>query len=67
MAQWEYQTLDLNAVPRGGRSVDLLNGAGGDGWELVMVANTGIAYLKRQIPQAPRPRRVGTSPQSGDK
>jgi len=67
MAQWEYQTLDLNAVPRGGRSLDLLNGAGGDGWELVTVANTGIAYLKRQIPQAARSRRASTGPQSGNK
>jgi hypothetical protein len=67
MAQWEYQKLDLNAAPRGGRSEDLLNRAGGDGWELVVVASTGIAYLKRQIPQAPKPRRVATSPQSADK
>ena len=57
MAQWEYRTLDLNAVPRRGSSEDLLNAAGSDGWELVTVASTGIAYLKRQIPEIARPRR----------
>ena len=57
MAQWEYLTLDLNAAPRRGSSLDLLNGAGGDGWELVTVAGTGVAYLKRQIPEVARSRR----------
>lgn len=61
MAQWEYRTMDLNAVPRRGSSEDLLNTAGGDGWVLVTVASTGIAYLKRQIPEVARPRRR-TSP-----
>jgi hypothetical protein len=57
MAQWEYRAVDLNAAPRRGSSEDLLDSAGADGWELVTVANTGIAYLKRQIPEAARPRR----------
>ena len=57
MAQWEYRALDLNAVPRRGSSEDLLNTAGSGGWELVTVASTGIAYLKRQIPEIARPRR----------
>src|SRR5262245_32016706 len=46
MAQWQYRTIDLNAAPRRGSSEDLLDAAGADGWELVTVANTGIAYLK---------------------
>jgi hypothetical protein len=57
MAQWEYRAVDLNAAPRRGSSVDLLDLAGADGWELVTVANTGIAYLKRPMPEAAKPRR----------
>jgi hypothetical protein len=67
MAQWEYRAVDLNAVPRRGSSVDLLDSAGGDGWELVTVANTGIAYLKRQMPEAARTRRrTPPGPPSGN-
>jgi hypothetical protein len=57
MAQWEYRALDLNAAPRRSDGVDLLNSAGGDGWKLVTVTNTGIAYLERPIMEAPRQRR----------
>jgi hypothetical protein len=67
MAQWEYRALDLNAAPRRSDGVDLLNSAGSDGWKLVTVTNTGIAYLERPIMEAPRPRRrVAAGAQGGE-
>lgn len=67
MPQWEYRALDLNAAPRRGSSEDLLNAAGSSGWELVTVANTGIAYLKRQIAEARPRRRTSPGTHSGPK
>jgi hypothetical protein len=49
--QWEYLRLDLNDTPRRGAEIDLLNRAGGEGWELVSVTSNGIAILKREIGQ----------------
>ena len=49
MAEWEYLKIDLNQ--RGPREdeLDLLNRAGADGWELVGITATNIAYLKRPV------------------
>jgi hypothetical protein len=59
MRKWEYLRLDLNDTSRRAEEVDLLNRAGGEGWELVIVTSNGIALLKREIapPQAKRVRR----------
>src|SRR5436190_20088089 len=59
MMRWEYRKIDLNDVPRRVDDIDVLSGAGKDGWELVSVTRNNIAYLKRQIedPAAPSPAR----------
>jgi hypothetical protein len=44
MPQWQYSAIDLNENP----GIDVMNDAGGEGWELVTITNN-IAYLKRQI------------------
>jgi hypothetical protein len=65
MGQWEYLRLDLNDAPRRGTEIDVLNRAGGEGWELVGITSTNIAYLKRPIDEVkakyrdPIPRRAG--------
>ena len=53
MREWEYLKIDLNQ--RGPREdeLDLLNRAGVDGWELVGITATNIAYLKRLVDEAP--------------
>jgi hypothetical protein len=64
MPQWQYRTIYLNEVPRGSDAIDVLNDAGGEGWELVGITTNNIAYLKRQVaqigatvPSASSPRR----------
>jgi hypothetical protein len=49
MHGWEYCTIDLNDLPRKTVVVDLLNGAGAEGWEMVAVTANQIAYMKREI------------------
>lgn len=49
MAQWEYRKIDLNDLPRKADDIDVLSDAGEQGWELVILSNNNIAYLKRQI------------------
>jgi hypothetical protein len=51
MPEWEYITLDLSYLPRKISELDVLNDAGKDGWELVMITSNNIAYLKRPIPR----------------
>jgi hypothetical protein len=60
MARWEYSKLDLNDAPRRGDDMDLLDNAGSNGWELVAVTNTGVAYIKRQVLDAAKSRRRGS-------
>jgi hypothetical protein len=55
MPEWQYSTLDLNDLPRRTTVLDLLNDAGKDGWELVMITSNHIAYLKRPIPKRSSP------------
>jgi hypothetical protein len=57
MRQWEYLRLDLNDAPRRGDETGVLNRAGGDGWELVIVGRNGVAILKREIDQPVRTAR----------
>jgi hypothetical protein len=52
MPQWQYRTIYLNEIPRGSDAIDVLNDAGGEGWELVGITANNIAYLKRLIAQA---------------
>jgi H-NS histone family len=47
--EWEYLKIDLNQHYPRGDELDLLNEAGADGWELVGINSTNIAYLKRSI------------------
>ena len=54
MRQWKYLRLDLNAAPRRGNEIDMLNGAGSDGWELAAINRNGVAILKREISQSVR-------------
>ena len=55
MPDWEYRKIDLNHPPREASDLDLLDTAGDDGWELVVITVNSIAYLKRPISK-PRSR-----------
>ena len=52
MARWEYTKIHLSELPRQGDDVDLLNDAGNNGWELVGITSSNIAYLKRLVAEA---------------
>jgi hypothetical protein len=49
MSEWEYQKVDLNVLTRTATDLDLLDKAGDEGWELVVITPNSIAYLKRPI------------------
>jgi hypothetical protein len=49
MPEWEYSKIDLNDLPQKTHEIDLLNVAGGQGWELVLVTSNNIAYLRRAL------------------
>jgi len=55
MAEWEYLKIDLNDPPRENSDVDLLDKAGAEGWELIVITANSIAYLKRPFAK-PRSR-----------
>ena len=55
MTGWEYRKIDLNDLPRETSDLDLLDKAGDDGWELVVITVNFVAYLKRPISK-PRSR-----------
>ncbi len=55
MTKWEYDKLDLNALPAKITDVDLLNDAGWDGWELVAFTTNNFAIMKRQIAEGRPP------------
>jgi DNA-binding protein H-NS len=50
--EWEYRKIDLNQHPPRGDELDLPNRAGAEGWELVSISVTNIAYLKRLVEEA---------------
>jgi len=56
--QWEYLKIDLGTHPRRTEEIDLLNGAGADGWELVVIMGNNIAYLKRRRGAPKRQTRI---------
>jgi hypothetical protein len=49
MPEWEYRKIDLNDPPREKSDLDVLDKAGDDGWELIVITPNSIAYLKRPI------------------
>ena len=44
---YEYRKIDLGAVPIKVSDIAVLNDAGKDGWELVIIAANHCAYLRR--------------------
>jgi len=64
MPQWQYRTIYLNDAPKGSNEINVLNDAGGEGWELIAITANNIAYMKRQIgapaPSSPR-RKTATN------
>jgi hypothetical protein len=56
MPEFEYEKINLNYIPRRGDDIDLLDELGADGWELVAITANNIAYLKRRVGPAKRPR-----------
>jgi len=49
---WEYRKIALNQLSAKTADVDLLNDAGEEGWELVVILPNNIAYLKREMGEA---------------
>jgi hypothetical protein len=49
MQQWRYRKIDLNELPPKTDEIEILNGAGDEGWELVVILTNNIAYLRRQL------------------
>jgi hypothetical protein len=64
MSEWEYTTINLSELPVRILTVDVLNNAGGEGWELIAITANHVAYLKRQIAR-PGARVRRSSPSSG--
>ena len=49
MPQWEYSKIDLNDGPRKTEDIDVLNGVGEQGWQLIAITANNFAYLMRQV------------------
>jgi hypothetical protein len=47
MPIWEYRKVHPDASPHAMNDIELLNAAGGEGWEVVHITDTSVAYLKR--------------------
>jgi len=47
--RWEYRKIALNEHPEKSDDLALLSDAGEDGWELVVILPSNVAYLKRCI------------------
>ena len=65
MPQWEYRKIPLIEAPSGGGNIDILNDAGEEGWELVVITTNNIAYLKRQVAGQIAPTEIVTSGRKG--
>jgi len=48
MPQWQYRVIYINDAPRGSDAIDMLNDAGGEGWELI-----AITAKQRRVHEAP--------------
>jgi hypothetical protein len=69
MTQWEYRKIDLSGINPKLDDIELLNGAGQQGWELLTITANNFAYLKRPVQVAaaqtastPTPRRGAARP-----
>ena len=49
MTEWEYRKIALNQLPHKTSEIDVLCGAGEEGWELVTILPNNVAYLKREL------------------
>jgi hypothetical protein len=58
--EWQYRKVDLGDLPRRTNDIDLLNAIGTEGWELVAIMSTNVAYLKR--PREPAKRQTRSAP-----
>jgi hypothetical protein len=61
MPQRQYRKIDLNELSPRRDEIDVLNDAGGEGWELVVITPNHMAYLMRAIEEpepAPKPSRT---------
>jgi hypothetical protein len=56
MVRWEYLTIDHAYLPARTGEVDLLNDAGGQGWELITIMSNHVAYMRRPINDRSRAR-----------
>jgi hypothetical protein len=45
MAEWEYRKIDLNDPPGEATDLDLLDKAGNEGCELIVIAVNSIGYF----------------------
>jgi hypothetical protein len=43
MPRWEYDKIDLSDIPAKAEALDILNEAGRDGWELVIITRNNVA------------------------
>jgi hypothetical protein len=55
MSLWEYDKIDLNSLPRKTDDLDVLNDAGKEGWELVIITGNNIAFVKGPVDAPKRP------------
>lgn len=49
MPQWEYSKCNLGDARPRTDDIDLLNAAGKEGWELVVITINNLAYLRRPL------------------
>jgi hypothetical protein len=54
MAEWQYSKIRSQRPPRTTTEIDILNRAGEEGWELVIMTGNNIAYLKRPVGEEPQ-------------
>ena len=47
--RWEYIKIDLNDHSAKMDDITILSRAGAEGWELIAISITNIAYLKRPL------------------
>jgi hypothetical protein len=65
VTQWEYRKFDLSGINPKLDDIELLNGAGQDGWELATITANNIAYLKRRVQVAAAPKATASVSRRG--